>query len=294
MESNNKLTKKISDYGFLVMFSHSIFSLSFGLVSMLMTYLITETPTPFYKFILALIALLSARTGANSINRVIDANIDAKNPRTAERHIPAGTVSKKEATVLSIVCFIILVITSFFINPLCGILSPVALFFLVTYSYTKRFTWLCHYYLGFTCAIATMGGYLAISGGFYDIYPFVMFIANMLWVAGFDIIYGCQDYDFDTANGIHSVPAQFGVPKALVISSVTHFFSIVFLLILPQFYSGFGIVYYITILIIAALLCVEHYIVRPGELKNAKIASYSINQVVAIVFLVGCTFDLFF
>lgn len=292
MESINKLTKKISDYGFLVMFSHSIFSLSFGIVSMLMTYTIYPIPSPFSKVMLALLALISARTGANSINRVIDANIDANNPRTANRHIPAGTVTKKEATILSTVCFIILIITSFLINPLCGILSPVALFFLVTYSYTKRFTWLCHYYLGFTCGIATMGGYLAIRGGFYDIYPFVMFMANMLWVAGFDIIYGCQDYDFDTANGIHSVPARFGIPNALLISAVTHFFSIIFLSILPYFYTNFGIVYYITIFIIAMFLCFEHYIVRPNDLKNVKIASYGINQIVAIIFLFGCIFDL--
>ncbi len=281
MELTNKL-KNIEKYGKLVMFSHTIFSLSFGLVTMFMA---TGGEIYYLKMIYALIALLSARTGANAINRAIDAKYDKINPRTSSRQIPQGEVSIRETLIFTLVNFIIFVFFAFLINPLCGILSPVALFFLITYSYTKRFTFLCHIYLGFTCAIATMGSYLAIKGGFHDIYPFTLFIANMLWVAGFDIIYGSQDYDFDISAGLHSMATKFGVSGALNISTLLHLVSISFLYLTGFLYESFGTIYFTVVTIIALLLMYEHLIVSKTNFKHIKIASYGINQIVAIIFL---------
>ncbi len=279
-----KFINKIETYGRLVMFSHTIFSLSFGIVSMLMA---TNGQLFLSKMILALIALLSARTGANAINRVIDAEFDGKNPRTQTRHIPKGLVSKKETIIFTVINFIILVVSASLINPLCGLLSPVALFFLITYSYTKRFTFLCHLYLGFTCSIATMGGYLAMTGSFSHLWPFTLFIANMLWIAGFDIIYGSQDYDFDTKVGLHSMATKFGVEGALHISTALHIITIVFLYITGYLYENFGIIYYSIVTVISLLLLYEHLIVSKTNFKHVKIASYGINQIVAILFLLS-------
>ncbi len=272
------------------MFSHTIYSLSFGIVAI---HMATTGKIYISKMILALIALLSARTGANAINRVIDAEFDGKNPRTATRHIPQGTVTKKETIIFTLINFVILVVSASLINPLCGLLSPVALFFLVTYSYTKRFTFLCHLYLGFTCSIATMGGYLAMTGGFYDLWPFALFIANTLWIAGFDIIYGSQDYDFDTEIGLNSMATKFGVEKALHISTALHIITIAFLYLTGFLYEGFGIIYYSIITVISLLLLYEHLIVSKTNFKHVKIASYGINQIVAIIFLLSI-FDIFF
>ncbi len=280
----NKILKKIETYGRLVMFSHTVFSLSFGILAMLMA---TKGQVYLSKMILALIALLSARTGANALNRVIDAKFDSMNPRTQTRHIPKGLVTQKEAVLFTIINFCILVISAFKINILCGILSPLALFFLVTYSYTKRFTFLCHIYLGFTCSIATMGGYLAMTGGFYDLWPFTLFIANMLWIAGFDIIYGSQDYEFDKSIGLHSMATKFGVEKALHISTILHILTVIFLFLTGYLYTNFGIIYYIIISVIAILLLYEHIIVTKTNFKHIKIASYGINQIVAILFLLS-------
>ncbi|MFV0520434.1 MAG: 4-hydroxybenzoate octaprenyltransferase [Lachnospirales bacterium] len=274
--------KEIEKYGKLVMFSHTIFSLSFGLVTMLMA---TNGELPLKTMIFTLLALLCARTGANAINRVIDAEFDKENPRTTTRQIPQGEVSKKETIIFSVINFMLLVLFSFLINPLCGFLSPIALFFLITYSYTKRYTFLCHLYLGFTCAIATMGSYLAIKGGFYNLYPFTLFIGNMLWVAGFDIIYGSQDYEFDKSIGLHSMATQFGVEGALNISTFFHIVAIIFLYITGFLYTNFGAIYFTIVTLISLLLMYEHIIVSKTNFKHIKIASYGINQIVALIFL---------
>lgn len=289
--SYNKFVKKILDYGNLVMFSHTIFSVSFAIVAILMA---TNGEIYFEKYIYAFIALISARTGANAINRVIDAKFDSLNPRTQNRDIPKGVVSLKEATIFSTVCFIIMVLASFMLNPLCAILSPIALFMLVTYSYTKRFTFLCHLYLGLTCSIAPMGAYLAITGEFNSIIPFVMSLASMFWVGGFDIIYGSQDYEFDKANNLNSMATKFGVNGALKIALLCHIISLCALYSLAYFYDGFGIIYVIGIVIITILFFIEHNVVKPHNFSKVSFASYSINQIVAIVFMFFSVVDIYF
>ena len=283
----SKIKNKILDYGTLVMFSHTIFSLSFALISMLIA---GNNKLNFHTIFWILIAFLGARTGANALNRVIDAEIDARNPRTATRQIPQGLMNKKEILIFVIICFAIMVFAAYKLNTICLILSPIALFLMTIYSYTKRFTWACHIVLGITSAAAPVGAWLAVTGKI-SLLPLVMGAANTLWVAGFDIIYGAQDYDFDTTNGIHSIPARFGVKNALLISRVFHIIALSCLFLVGLLAPELGIIYYIGLSIIAVLFVIQHKLVSPDNLKNVKVASYNVNQVISIVFLLAEVID---
>ncbi|MDU5105530.1 UbiA-like polyprenyltransferase [Clostridium sp.] len=283
----SKIKNKILDYGTLVMFSHTIFSLSFALISMLIA---GNNKLNFATIFWILIAFLGARTGANALNRVIDAEIDARNPRTATRQLPQGLMNKKEIIIFVIICFAIMVFAAWKLNTICLILSPIALFLMIIYSYTKRFTWACHIVLGITSAAAPVGAWLAVTGKI-SLLPLVMGAANTLWVAGFDIIYGAQDYDFDTTNGIHSIPARFGVKNALLISRVFHVIALICLFLVGLLAPELGIIYYIGLSIIAVLFVIQHKLVSPDNLKNVKVASYNVNQVISIVFLLAGVID---
>lgn len=283
----NKLFKKINDYGILVMFSHTIFSLSFALISMLLA---GQGKLDFRVIFWILVAFMGARTGANALNRVIDAEIDAKNPRTATRQLPQGLMNKKEVLVFVFICFAIMVFAAWKLNTICLILSPIALFLMIIYSYTKRFTWMCHIVLGITSAAAPVGAWLAVTGE-VSLIAIAMGAANTLWVAGFDIIYGAQDYDFDTKNGIHSIPARFGVKNALLISRAFHVLALMFLIIVGILSTELGVIYYVGLTIISGLFILQHKLVSPENLKNVKIASYNINQVISIVFLICGVID---
>jgi 4-hydroxybenzoate polyprenyltransferase len=283
----NKAIKKAHDYGVLVMFSHTIFSLSFALISMLLAS--KGLPSPYVIFWI-LVAFMGARTGANAINRVIDAEIDKKNPRTATRQLPQGLMKKKEVILFSSLCFLVMIIGAYMLNPLCLILSPIALFLLIIYSYTKRFTWACHLVLGITSAAAPVGAWLAVTGKISWL-PLFIGAANTLWVAGFDIIYGSQDYDFDTSNGINSIPARFGVKNALHIAAFFHAITLVILIIVGLLSPQLGLIYFIGIGIISVLFILEHRMVSPTNLSNVKLASYSINQLISIVFLIFGVID---
>ncbi|WP_042276541.1 UbiA-like polyprenyltransferase [[Clostridium] dakarense] len=278
----SKLKSKVTDYGTLVMFSHTIFSLSFALISMLLA---GNNRLNFTTIFWIIVAFLGARTGANALNRVIDAKIDAKNPRTATRQLPQGLMDKKEVLAFVVICFLVMVFAAYKLNTICLILSPIALFLMIIYSYTKRFTWACHLVLGVTSAAAPVGAWLAVTGKI-TLLPLVMGAANTLWVAGFDIIYGAQDYKFDTENGIHSIPAKFGVKNALLISRLFHFIALVCLGVVGILTKQLGIIYYVGLSIIAILFIVQHRMVSPDNLKNVKVASYNVNQVISIVFLV--------
>ena len=286
---SKKIRKKIGAYGKLVMFSHTIFSLSFALVAMV----VAAKGLPDISMLFwIMVCFMGARTGANAINRVIDAKIDAKNPRTANRQIPMGEMKVKEVIVFSCLCFLIMLFGAYKLNGLCLLLSPVALFLLIIYSYCKRFTNLCHVVLGVTCACAPVGAWLAVTGQF-AVLPFVMGVANTLWVAGFDIIYGCQDYDFDRENGLHSVPARFGVKGALLIACLFHIVTLLCLIVIGVLAPQFGVIYFVGVGIIAALFAVEYKLVSPTNLQHVNIASYSVNQIVSFCLLVFGLLDAF-
>ena len=272
----------------MVMFSHTLFSLPFALISMLFA----AHGLPSFSIVFWIIAaFLGARTGANALNRIIDSKIDAKNPRTAQRHIPKGLVTKWEAFLLTFISFTLFIFAATRLNPLCVKLLPVALFLFVVYSYTKRFTWGCHLLLGITCAGAPVGAWIAVTGNI-SFTCLVLGAANALWVAGFDIIYGTQDVDFDREQGLYSIPAVFGVKNALLISSTFHSVAIIFLVII-FFLMHLSFVYLIGVIAVTILLIIEHRLVTPGNLNSVKIASYGINQLVSIVFLIFTTADIF-
>ncbi len=284
-----KAAQKIKAYGILVMFSHTIFSFSFALVSMV----IAANGLPKASMLLwIVVCFMGARTGANAINRVIDAKFDAKNPRTANRQLPKGEMKPAEVIFFTAVCFLVMLVGAYKLNPLCFVLSPAALFLLTTYSYTKRFTYLCHLVLGVTCACAPVGAWLAVTGRF-EIIPLIMGAANTLWVAGFDIIYGCQDYDFDTQNGLYSIPARFGVKGALRIALFFHIITLLCLTAIGILVPQFGVLYYIGMGIIAVLFAAEYRMVSPTNLTHVNIASYSVNQLVSITLLIFGLLDAF-
>ncbi len=277
----------ISTYGELVMFSHSIFSFSFTIVA---ACLAARGFPGIARTAWIVLAFLGGRTCANALNRIVDRNYDAANPRTAGRHLPRGTVSVGEAAGIALVSFVALALAAFMLNPLCVILLPVAGILFIVYSYTKRFTWLCHGFLGVTCAGASMGGWIAVTGRL-DFPPFVLAAANALWVAGFDIIYGIQDIDFDRGHGLHSIPERFGPKIALLFSSLCHAGAVGILAAFGLF-MGLGWLYYSGIVVSAVLLGIEQRVARKGNPDGFRIASYSINQVVSIVFMVFTLADI--
>lgn len=285
-----KIIGKLMEYGKLVMFSHTIFSFSFAAVAFLLASKgIPDLRTTFW----AVLALLGARTGANALNRVIDARIDSKNPRTANRQIPKGEVSVKETLLLTCVCFLVLVISAWKLNALCFVLSPIALFLMCIYSYTKRFTWCCHIILGITCAIAPVGAWLAVTGRF-SLIPLLLGAINCLWVAGFDIIYGSQDYEFDKANGLHSIPVRFGIAGGLKISALFHAAALILLGVFGVYCAPpMGILFFIGFIIITVLMIIQHVMVKADNLKHVNIASYSISQLTSLVILLFGVLDIF-
>jgi 4-hydroxybenzoate polyprenyltransferase len=281
-ETIKKIGKKITDYGTLVMFSHTIFSLSFALIAMLLA---AEGLPPFRVFFWIFVAFMGARTGANAINRVIDAEIDAKNARTAMRQIPQGLIEKKEVVVFTIICFLVMAFAASRLNRICFWLSPLAIFLMTFYSYTKRFTWLCHVILGVTSAAAPVGAWLAVTGKL-SLLPLLMGVANTFWVAGFDIIYGAQDYDFDRANGLYSIPVRFGVAGGLQIARLFHLVTWLSLVGVGILSPNLGLGYQCGMGIIGILFILEHRMVSPDHLTHVKLASYNINQLISLVFLV--------
>lgn len=279
---------KLRAYGKMVMFSHSLFSLSFAGFSMLLA---AKGLPPIGVMFWIFVALLGARNGANALNRIIDRNIDAKNPRTTARDLPSGRIKLSEAVILTVFCFGLLALASYMLNPLCLKLLPVALLLLIAYSYTKRFTWACHIILGIACAGAPVGAWIAVTGEI-GLFALVLGAANALWVAGFDIIYGTQDVDFDRAEGLFSIPAFFGIKNALIISSIFHIIAIAMLLYI-YFAAPMGWIYLIGLLVIAILLFMEHYLVTPKDLNQVKLASYHLNEIVSVILLIFSTLDIF-
>lgn len=276
-----KLVNKTKDYGKLVMFSHTIFSFSFALISMVLA---ANGLPSFWNLFWIIVCFMGARTGANALNRVIDAEIDARNPRTANRQIPKGEIKRGEVLRFTTVCFLFMFIGAYQLNWLSFTLAPIALFLMVIYPYCKRFTFLCHVVLGLASACAPVGAWIAITGEL-SIIPVLLGIANTLWVAGFDVIYGSQDYDFDTANGIHSIPSKFGVKNALYIAMTFHIITVICLIAIGLLAPQLNFIFYIGIIIIAGLFVVEYRMISPSNLTNANIASYNVNQLVSIVFL---------
>lgn len=283
-----RVKRKLVEYGELVMFSHTIFSLPFAMIAMMLA----ADGLPDYNiFIWLLIALFAGRNAANALNRYVDQSYDGLNPRTKGRHIPSGAVKSWEALLLTALGYLVFIFAAYQINIVCFILAPFALILFTLYSFTKRFTWLCHMILGATCAGAPVGAWIAVTGNI-NLIPLIIAAVVALWVGGFDIIYGTQDIEFDRSIGLHSVPAQFGFRGAIWIARGMHFIMWLLLASLP-FYTVLSWPFGIGIGLSAVLLFFEHYMVEPEHRKKMNWAAYHVNQVISSLLFITATIDIF-
>jgi len=307
----------IKNYLSLVKFSHTIFAMPFALIGF---FLAMQSPISYElgtgqwnlnrtvgwgwdmtnfiwwevfikKFILVILCMVFARSAAMAFNRYLDRHFDAKNPRTAIREIPKGIITPKNALTFTIVCCVLFIVCTFFINTLCFALSPVALAVVLGYSYTKRFTPLCHLILGLGLALAPIGAYLAVTGAFHWL-PILFSFAVLFWVSGFDIIYSLQDEDFDKSNQLYSIPAWLGKSKALNVSEVLHLLSAACVVLAGKL-GGFGFLYWIGVLVFIGMLVYQHSIVKPNDLHRVNIAFMTANGIASVVFAVFVIADLF-
>ncbi len=280
---------KLGMVGEAVIFRHTLFSLPFAMAAVLLE---TSGKPPLLKLALIAAAAASGRNLANALNRLIDHRIDGKNPRTAGRHLPSGTLKTRELAAFSIVMGVILAASTAMLGWLCLALLPVAGIAIGGYSYTKRFTWLCHFWLGASCAIAPMGALIAISGQLFVLRFFVLAGAVALWVAGFDIIYALQDIEFDRSEGLFSIPARFGKRWSRVIAIACHAGTIGGLALLPLFWP-LGPVYWVGLALTALLLGSEHIVALGGTQRHIRIASYGINEIIPTLLLAVVALDIY-
>lgn len=275
----------------MIKIEHTLFALPFAFMGALLGSVVVMDKLPTWGQIgWILLAMIGARSAAMGLNRVIDKVFDAKNPRTALRAIPAGLISSKEAIIFVILSFVLLFVSAANLSPLSTKLLPIAVFFLVFYSYTKRFTWLCHWFLGLTVALAPLGGWVAITNNVT--WTAIVFYGTIVfWLAGFDIIYSCQDEDFDREEGLHSVPQRFGIKKALMIARWCHVVTGAGFIAL-YFMSDLNWVYLIGILIAIALLLYEHFIVKPTDMRKLQTAFFTMNSLLSIVVFTFTLIDL--
>ncbi|HZG57466.1 UbiA-like polyprenyltransferase [Paenibacillus sp.] len=274
----------------MIKFEHTVFALPFAYMGAILAATTSTGALPAWSDIgWITLAMVGARSAAMGLNRVIDAAFDAENPRTALRAIPAGLLSKKEVLVFISVSFALLFFAAAQLNPLCVRLLPVAVFFLTFYSYTKRFTWLCHVVLGVTIALAPLGGWVAVTGAF-DPVALVLFGAVAFWVAGFDILYACQDVDFDRRRGLHSIPARFGVARALLIARSFHVLTAVGLVSIWAM-ADLGWAYAVGLGIAYAVLAYEHALVKPHDLSRINTAFMTMNGILSLVMFVFTLID---
>lgn len=274
----------------LVKFSHTIFALPFALIGFFLAIGFYDFPIDWKLLGLVVLCMVFARNAAMAFNRYIDRNIDKENPRTAIREIPAGIVSEKSALIFVILNCALFITTTWFINPLCFYLSPVALAVTLGYSYTKRFTALCHLILGLGLSLAPIGAFIAVTG-FFDWLPILFSLTVLFWVSGFDIIYALQDADFDQSKNLHSIPASLGPNGAIRLSNVFHTLTAGFIL-LAGAYGNFTSFYWIGALIFIGLLIYQHLIIKPNDLSKINLAFFTTNGIASVVYSLFVLTDL--
>lgn len=273
-------------YGRMIKISHSIFALPFALAAAVLAASV-QTPTAL-QIVYIVVCMVAARSSAMGFNRIVDRHIDARNPRTASRELPSGQISLRAAWAFTLGSAAVFVAFSALLGGLTLALSPVALAVIWGYSYTKRFTALCHLVLGVALALAPSAVWIAITGG-YTWAPLALSVAVGTWVAGFDILYSLQDADFDRASGLRSVPSVLGVRGALWVSGALHVLTVTALVALPLF-SALGWPYWIGVLAITGVLAYEHAIVRPSDLSRIDKAFFDLNGYISLIFLVFVVF----
>ena len=276
-------------YLYLIKFSHTIFAMPFALIGFFLA-----TKSNEFEWILLLyvvLCMIFARSAAMAFNRYIDRDIDTNNPRTAQvREIPNGSIKANSALIFVIINSLLFISTTYLINSLCLALSPVALLVIIGYSYTKRFTALCHLVLGLGLALAPIGAYLAVSGNF-DVVPLLFSAAVLFWVSGFDIIYSLQDQEFDKEQKLHSIPVLIGTKNALNLSKILHFLTFSSLSIAGSF-SDFSLYYWIGFGIFTALLIYQHLLVKHNDLSKINLAFFTTNGIASVIFGIFVIADL--
>ena len=278
--------KAVQEFLDLIKFEHTIFALPFAYLGMLLA---AQGWPSWYQFFWITIAMIAARTLAMGSNRIADRWIDARNPRTAQRPLITGSISINTAWIGTAISGLVLALAAWQLGPLTFILLPGAFLFLIGYSFTKRFTWLSHFVLGFTDGLAPVGAWVAIRGTLFtseDWPAWILLGVVTFWIAGFDIIYACQDVDFDHEEGLRSIPVKFGIRTALWTSTICHNITILLLIILG-FVSGLGWPYWIGLIIVSALLIWEHKLVQPDDLSKLGVAFFNINGYISITLFIS-------
>ena len=299
----------VKNYLSLIKFSHTIFAMPFAMIGFCLglfslkhligpegefihsVYRFGNVQGLISLFVLVVLCMIFARSAAMAFNRYLDRSFDAMNPRTAIREIPKGIISANSALRFVIISCLAFVVCTWFINPLCFALSPVALLVVLGYSYTKRFTALCHIILGLGLSLAPIGAYLAVTGHF-AVLPVLFSFAVVFWVSGFDIIYALQDEAFDKSQQLHSIPAALGKRKALNVSELLHMLSAV-CVIAAGVYGQFHMLYWIGVAVFAGMLVYQHSIVKPEDLRRVNLAFMTANGIASVVFAVFVIADLF-
>jgi len=244
------------------------------------------------KLFSVILCMVLVRSAAMAFNRYLDRNFDAKNPRTAIREIPSGIISANSTLVFTVISSFLFVITCYFINRTCFFLSPVALIVVLGYSYTKRFTPLCHLFLGLGLSLAPIGAYLAVTGSF-SLLPVLFSLTVIFWVSGFDIIYALQDEEFDRSQKLYSMPAWLGKSKSLKVSEIFHAFSAA-CVIVAGVLSRFGWLYWTGVIIFCGMLVYQHSVVKAHDLKKVNLAFMTANGIASVIFACFVIADLFF
>jgi 4-hydroxybenzoate polyprenyltransferase len=283
------LKTKISNYLSLVTFSHTIFAMPFAIIGYFLAY--NEQLNFSWKILfLVILCMVFARNAAMAFNRFADRHFDKLNPRTALREIPAGIIKPGSAMIFTLVNSALFVITTWFINKLTFFLSPIALFVILGYSFTKRYTALCHFILGLGLSLAPIGAFLAMTGRF-EWLPLLFSGVVLFWVSGFDIIYALQDDAFDKGNSLKSVPALLGRKNAILLSSFLHTLSAA-LVITAGYFGGFGLFFWIGTALFIGLLIYQHLLVHPDNLKNINLAFATMNGIASVIFAFFVVLDI--
>lgn len=287
-----KLFDKISHYSSLIKISHAVFSLPFAIMGFFIGLSATQDKFQWVTIVYVLLCVFFARNAAMSFNRIIDRKYDSHNQRTSVREIPSGKIHVRHAVIFLISNVLLFVFTTFLINPLCFYLSPIALATILGYSYTKRFTYLCHFVLGAGLGLAPIGAYLAVTSHF-DVLPLIYSFAVMGWVAGFDIVYALGDFDFDKKMKLHSVPARFGIRKAIYISVATHVLSFA-LFVTAAYMQQAHLFLWLGVLAFGGFLLYQHLVVKSNDLSKLNLAFFTLNGISGLVFLAFFLADYYF
>ncbi len=279
--------KSLIEFFKMIKLEHSLFALPFAFTGM---FIAAKGIPSLHIIIWVTIAMISARSAAMGLNRLIDAEIDKENPRTSDRSIPKGLITKKKTLIYIIISLLIYFISTYMLNKLTFILSPIPVLIFILYSYTKRFTNLCHIVLGIALGLAPIGAWIATTGNI-EISAVILGLSVLLWVAGFDILYAIQDIDFDRKQGLYSIPSVMGIYGALIIARILHTLSFL-LFITLKFTASLGSIYLAGILISGAFMVYEHSLVSKNDLSKLNLAFFNINAYISIIILIFTLADI--